>query len=72
MPSDETPRFTSPATFDANKVIDEYIELRFDYRSVYADELPEANLSGKLRTAYWLTPDRKHCIPTEVQQPGPP
>lgn len=67
VPSDQTPRFTTPATFDANRVIDDYIELRFDFRSVYANELLEANLSGKLKSAYRLTSDRKHCIPVRLQ-----
>ena len=62
-----TPRFNAPADFNADKVIDDYVELRFDYRSVYAHELPEANLSGKLKSAYKLTPDRKHCIPVKLQ-----
>jgi hypothetical protein len=67
IPNDQTRRFNQPATFNANKVIDDYIELRFNYRSIYADEIPKANLSGELKRAYKLTPDRKHCIPVELQ-----
>ena len=64
---DRTPRLIEPVDLDTNKVMDNYIELRFDYRSIYAHELPDANLSGKLRRAYKLTPDSKHCIPVELQ-----
>jgi hypothetical protein len=67
VPNDQTSRLIERADLNTDKVIDDYIELRFDYRSAYANELPEANLSGKLRRAYKLTPDRKHCIPIELQ-----
>jgi hypothetical protein len=62
-----TSRLIEPADFDTNEVMDNYIELRFDYRSIYAHELPDANISGKLRRGYKLTPDRKHCIPVKLQ-----
>jgi nitrate reductase NapAB chaperone NapD len=63
IPKDEIPFFQSPAKFAFNKVVDNYVELRFDYRSIYADELPKENLSGRLIKPYNLTPDKKHCIP---------
>jgi hypothetical protein len=67
IPNEQTPRFSQRADFNMGKVVDNYIELRFDYRSVYADELPNLDLSGKLTRAYRLTPDRRYCIPTELQ-----
>ena len=67
IPNDQIRRFNQPANFNANKVLDNYIELRFNYRSIYADEIPKANHSGELKRAYKLTPDRKHCILIEQQ-----
>lgn len=66
-PNELTPRFSQHAEFQIDKVVENYIELRFDFRSVYADELPAADLSGRLRRAYILTSDKKHCIPTQLQ-----
>jgi len=63
-PDNQTPVFTQRADFDASRVIDDYVELRFDYRSIYAGEFPDANLSGRLVRTYKLTPDRKYCVPT--------
>ena len=68
VPKRQIPRFSEPARFEESRVIDDYIELRFEYRSVYAYEVPNANLSGKLTKAYRLTPDRQYCVPTELQQ----
>jgi|SRR5215212_4640091 len=65
LPSDKTPIFTERANFDVSRVVDDYIELRFDYRSIYANELPDSDLSGKLIRAYKLTRDRRFCIPTD-------
>jgi hypothetical protein len=67
IPSDQKPRFTQRADFDMSKVVDNYIELRFDYRSIYAHELPNLDLSGKLIRAYKLTADRRYCIATDSQ-----
>lgn len=67
IPNEQTPRFSQHADFHLDKVVHNYVELCFDFRSVYADELPEADLSGKLRRAYVLAPDKKYCIPTELQ-----
>lgn len=63
IPKDEIPFFHSPAEFDTDKVVDNYLELRFNYRSIYDAELPKENLSGKLVKSYNLSPDRKYCIP---------
>lgn len=65
---DKTPVLAQRADFHVDRVIDDHVELRFDYRSVYAGELPDANLTGRIIRAYKLTPDRKYCVPTELQQ----
>jgi hypothetical protein len=65
--NDETSILTEDAQIDMDKVLDDYVELRFDYRSIYAHELPNLDLSGKLTRAYTLTPDRRYCVPTDLQ-----
>jgi len=54
-----------PAGINLTKVADNYIELRFDYRSVYAAELHDTSLTGKLVKSYKLSEDKKYCIPLE-------
>jgi hypothetical protein len=63
IPNDATPFFQSPAEFALDKVVDNYVELRFSYRSIYADELPKENLAGRLVKSYKVTSDKKYCLP---------
>ena len=62
-PDNQTPVLTQRADLDVNRIVDDHVELRFDYRSVYAAELLNASLSGRLIRTYKLTPDKKYCIP---------
>ncbi len=62
-PSKAPQRFNQVANFDPHKVVDNYIELRFDYRSIYTDELGLPGLSGTLTRAYRLDLGRKQIEP---------
>jgi hypothetical protein len=53
------------AKFSMDRVVDNFVELRFKFRSVYAAEESDPNLSGKLIRPYLLSPDRRFCYPVE-------
>jgi len=65
IPDDKYQVFVHRANIDVNSVEDNYLELRFDYRSLYASELRDAKLSGNIIKRYNLSPDRRCCIPIE-------
>jgi hypothetical protein len=65
FPNSASPNLLALANMDLSKVKDNYVELRFQFRSIYSAELPDLNLSGKLIKRYSLSPDRKYCIPIE-------
>ena len=65
VPNSEHPHFHQQAGMDLSKVRDGYIELRFNYRSVFAAELPNLDLAGRFVKRYRLSPDQKYCIPIE-------
>lgn len=56
-------RFFDRAEFDTSKVVDNYIELRFKYRSLYAQEVQGADLTGRTIKNYVLSADKKFCLP---------
>ena len=52
-PTETKRRFSSTIVINSEKVVDNYIELRFSYESVYSDELNNpAHLRGGNREAY--------------------
>lgn len=65
FPNDKYPFFQHCENINLNSVLYNYIELRFSYRSIYAPELKNSNLSGELIRRYKLSPDKKFCIPLE-------
>jgi len=46
VPHAECPYFLEKADMNLSKVRDNYIELRFDYRSIFAADLPKLTLGG--------------------------
>jgi hypothetical protein len=48
---------------DLTKVRDNYLEIRFDYRSTYAAEMNLPSLSGKLIRSYRLSEDERSIEP---------
>jgi hypothetical protein len=65
IPNESRPFFKVLASIDMDKVTNNYLELRFKYRSVYAAEFPQENLLGKIVKSYTLTPDKKLCLPLQ-------
>jgi hypothetical protein len=65
IPNESSTFFTTPASIDMAKVTNNYLELRFKYRSVHAAEFPQENLFGKIVKPYTLTPDKKFCLPLQ-------
>ena len=54
-PTDKSKRFTSKADINEKKVVDEFIELRFQYESVYFAEVGvQDNLKGSINRQYRL------------------
>ena len=51
------------ATINKDQVTDNYIELRFNYRSVFAVELHDVSLTGKIIKSYTLSQDKLYCLP---------
>ena len=47
-PNDKLKKFLYSADINFQRIIDDYIELRFNFRSVYAAEFPKKDLSGKI------------------------
>jgi hypothetical protein len=64
-PSKDQPYLLELANIDLSKVIDDYVELRFNYRSIYSIELNDSNLTGKLIKSYRLARDKTHVIPIQ-------
>jgi hypothetical protein len=65
VPDDKHRLFLHRANIDLNRVINDYLELRFEYRSAYAAELNESSLKGDIVRRYKLSPDKKCCILVE-------
>lgn len=55
--------FHESEQIDLTKVRDNYIEIRFDYRSIYAAEMNLPALSGKLTRSYKLSEDERSLEP---------
>jgi hypothetical protein len=62
-PTRPSERFNQLADCDPTKVVDDYIELRLSYRSVYAEELRLPDLSGKLTKGYRVSWAKKRLEP---------
>ena len=61
---DKTPQgFNQTADLDPSKIVDNYVELRFNFRSIYAAELRLPQLSGRLTKAYYIDLVKKELRP---------
>ncbi len=65
FPDEQYKPMLQRARINLAKVIDDYIELRFHYRSIYADEVGDPKLCGRLIKRYNLSQDKKYCLPLE-------
>lgn len=64
-PSAERNTFNQQEEIDLSGIVDNYLELRLNYRSIYADETNLPALSGYITRKYRLSDDKRSLTGTD-------